>query len=78
MECGQKLAREEERERQRNGGIDFCTSAHVCLETSFFFPLHSVQIFKLEILSDDIKKEMFKCYAVYSDTDYTFTSLILL
>lgn len=70
-----KLAREEERKRQRNGGIDFCTSARLLGNILFF---NSVQIFKLEVLTDDVKKEMFKCYAVHSDTDYTFTSLILL
>lgn len=64
------------RERQKGGGTVFCTSAHVWLETSFFS--HSVQIFKLEVLTDEIKKEMFKCHAVYCDTDYTIILLIVL
>lgn len=66
--------RERESKRGRGGrGIHFCTSAW---KHPFFF--RSVQIFKLEVLTDHMKKEMFKCHAVYSDTDYTFTSLILL
>lgn len=70
-----KRRRKRETKKWRNRLLHVCTCL---LGNILFFPLHSVQIFKLEILSDDIKKEMFKCYAVYSDTDYTFTSLILL